>query len=111
MKVTITKIVLKSPFHFFKLSATALQILKQLKKTNYVDFKKTGFWTTHYTMTMWNTEKDMKDFANNGAHLEAMKISKQIASELSTITIDAEKLPDWKTAKDLLGSVKVIKFD
>jgi hypothetical protein len=73
MKATITSIVLKGPLKFFALSANALNIIKQLKATNHKDFKKRGIWTKHYTMTLWNNESDLKEFAKSGAHLEAMK--------------------------------------
>ena len=106
MKATITKIELRTPFHFFKLSLHALNILKQLKKSNYVDFKKTGIWTNHYTMTLWKNENDMNAFSRSGAHLQAMKESKKIAKRIKTVTIDVEKLPDWKKAKELLKSVE-----
>jgi hypothetical protein len=39
-----------------------------------------------------------------------MKKSKNIAKEIRTITIDADKLPDWKTALTLLEKGKVYKF-
>ncbi len=110
MKATITQITLKTPFHFFKLSLYALNILKQLKKTNYLKFKKTGIWTKHYTMTLWKSEEDIIEFSKNGAHLEAMKNSMKIAKNIKTITIDAEELPDWKTAKNMLKSVKGVSY-
>ncbi len=44
MKATITSIELKTPFKFFALSSYALKVAKQLKTTNYIDFKKRGFW-------------------------------------------------------------------
>lgn len=110
MKATITLIELKSPFKFFALSFSAMGIMKQLKTSNHLDFKNTGFWTKYYTMTLWKTEEDMKAFALSGAHLEAMKSSKKIAKEIRTITIDADKLPDWKTAKQMLTKGKVIKY-
>ncbi|MBW8243332.1 DUF3291 domain-containing protein [Muricauda oceani] len=110
MKATITSIELRGPFKFFALSATALKILKQLRATNYKDFKKKGVWTTHYTMTLWNTEEELKEFAHSGAHLEAMRNSGKIAKEIRTITIDAEELPDWAEAKKLLENAKVFKF-
>ena len=59
MKITITFIELKSPFKFFALSYSALSIAKQLKDTNCKGFKKKGFWTKHYTMTLWNNEEDL----------------------------------------------------
>lgn len=110
MKATITSIELRGPFKFFALSATALNILRQLRATNYKDFRKKGVWTTHYTMTLWNTEEELKEFARSGAHLEAMKNSGKIAKEIRTITIDAKELPDWSAAKKLLERGKVIKF-
>ncbi len=110
MKAVITSIELKDPLKFFALSASALKILKQLKTSNSVDFKKRGIWTKHYTMTLWNNEQEMKSFAMSGAHLEAMKTSKKIAKEIRTITIDVDKLPDWKTAISLLDNAKVMKF-
>jgi len=110
MKVTITSIELKGPFKFFALSANALNIIKQLKATKCKDFKKRGFWTTHYTMTLWNSESELKDFAKSGAHLEAMKKSKQIAKEIKTITIESDSLPSWKDALELLENAKVFKY-
>lgn len=110
MKATITSIELKSPLHFFALSANALRIMKQLKTTNYKAFKKRGFWTKHYTMTLWHNEDDLKEFARSGAHLEAMKKSKKMAREIRTITIESDKLPDWKEALELLNTAKAIRY-
>jgi hypothetical protein len=110
MKATITSIELKGPLKFFLLSRKALGIIKQLKTTDCKDFKKKGFWTTHYTMTLWNSEDELKYFAKSGAHLNAMKSSKQIAKEIRTITIDAERLPQWKEAIELLKQGKVYKY-
>lgn len=110
MKVTITSIELKNPFYFFTLSMISLKIVRQLKSTNCKKLKNTGFWTKHYTMTLWNNVEDMRSFATSGAHLEAMKGSKNISKEIRTITIDATKLPKWNEAKRLLDNGKVIKF-
>jgi hypothetical protein len=110
MKATITSIELKGPLKFFALSASAFGIIKQLKATNFKDFKKRGIWTKHYTMTLWNNENELKEFAKSGAHLEAMKKSKNIAKEIRTITIDADTLPSWDEAKKLLEKAKVFKY-
>lgn len=110
LKATITSIELKGPLNFFALSASALKIIKQLKATKCKEFKKKGIWTTHYTITLWNNEQELREFATSGAHLEAMKISKKIAKEIRTITIDADKLPDWKSAIALLENGKVYRF-
>ena len=110
MKVTITALELRSPWQFFALSLNAMRILKQMKTSGHLAFKKRGLWTKHYTMSLWPDEESMKQFARSGAHLEAMKNSAKIAKEIRTITIDADKLPDWKRAKELLKEAKVLRF-
>jgi hypothetical protein len=110
MKVTITSIELKNPFKFFVLSIISLKIVRQLKLTNCRKLKNTGFWTKHYTMTLWDNLGDMRTFATSGAHLKAMRRSKEISKEIRTITIDASELPKWNEAKELLNNGKVIRF-
>ncbi len=100
MYAIITLLELKSPWLFFKLSYLAMHIVLQLRKDkNCLAQKNTGFWTTHYTMTLWNSEAAMKAFARSGAHLEAMKQSGKLAKEIRILTIPAAKLPSWKEAK------------
>lgn len=110
MKATITSIELKGPLKFFALSSKALKIVRQLKTTNCTQFKKRGIWTKHYTMTLWNSEEELLEFARSGAHLEGMKASAQIAREIRTLTIDADKLPSWTEAKRMLEHGKVFRF-
>ena len=110
MKATITSIKLKGPFKFFLLSWKALHIIRQLRTTNCKAFKKRGIWTMHYTMTLWNSEEELRAFSESGAHLAAMKESKALAKEIRTITIDADKLPNWKEAKKLLEQGHVIRY-
>jgi hypothetical protein len=110
VKVTITSIELKGPFSFFLLSARALKIIRQLKGVDCLAFKKQGFWTMHYTMTLWRNDEELKQFAYSGAHLQAMRDSARIAREIRTITIDADALPAWKEAKALLKGGKVMRY-
>ncbi len=110
MKVTITSIELKGPFKFFALSAKAMGILKQLKSSECLDYKKQGIWTTHYTMSLWKNEQDLQLFARSGAHLKAMKESQSLAKRIITRTIDREQLPTWKEAKLLLKEGKCINY-
>ena len=111
MKATITSITLKGPLKFFALSVQALAVTKQLKATACKEFKKQGFWNTHYTMTLWNNETELHDFARSGAHLAAMKTSKNIAQEIRTFTYETDSLPNWKEAKALLQEkAKVMTF-
>ena len=86
-------------------------ILKQLKAGPSKGIKTTGIGLTHYTMSLWETEKDMHDFYKSGAHLEAMKKSKKIAREIRTLTLEADDFKDWKTAKTLLKEQgKILRF-
>lgn len=110
MKVTITSIKLKGPLKFFILSAQALNIMGQLKASNSKGFKKRGFWTSHYTMTLWENEASLKAFATSGAHLDAMKKSSEIAKEIRTYTYDADRLPPWSEAFKLLEKGKVLRY-
>jgi len=110
MKATITSMELKGPLKFFALSSMALSIVKQLRATNCKDFKKRGLWTKHYTMTLWNSESELKEFAHSGAHLDAMKKSRNIAKEIRILTIDTDTLPSWEEAKRLLENARVLTF-
>lgn len=103
MYITVTSIKLKHWWNFFKLSQYALAIVKQTKKEKgLIKFKKQGIGLLHYTLTAWESEEDLKRFARSGAHLEAMKISGSIASELGTYTYESRAIPNWKEAKILL---------
>lgn len=111
MLLTITSIELKSPLKFFSLSYNAMKILSQLKQFNCKGIKKYGVWTKHFTMTLWENETDMTNFARDGAHLAAMKKSQDMAKEIRTITIEADELIDWKEARKILSAEgKVLTF-
>lgn len=46
----------------------------------------------------------MKAFAyNSGAHMDSMSKTKAIASDLQTYTYQADKIPNWKVAKQMLA--------
>jgi len=111
MLLTITLIELKSPLKFFALSYKALGIVKQLKDAKHAGYKNTGLWTTHYTMTLWHNVEEMQAFVRSGAHLEAMKETVSLARELRTLTVEANAMPDWKTAKAMIArDGKVVQF-
>ena len=112
MIITITSLRLKTIWNFFGLANYALSIVKQMKnEKGLIKFKKRGAGFTHYTLSAWESEEDLKRFARTGAHLEAMKQSAKIASEIWTYTYKAGHIPDWKEAKKLLMEKgKSIKF-
>lgn len=103
MYITITSIELKHLFKFFGLAKYALDILKQIKnEQGFKAFRKTGIGKTHYTLTAWETEADLKRFARSGAHLNAMKVSALLAKSISTYTFQSDTIPNWKDAKVML---------
>src|SRR5690606_25086219 len=110
MKVTITSLELKGSSSFFLLSSRALKIIRQLKATDCLTFRKRGLWTKRYTMTLWKEEDVLKRFAKSGAHLQAMKEGARIAKEIRTLTIDADTLPSWSHAKRMLQEGKVMRY-
>lgn len=111
MILTITLIELRSPLLFFKLSAYHIKITKQAKNASCISIKSTGFWTSFYTMTLWESTEAMKNFARSGLHLEAMKLSSTIAREVRTLSIESNSLLSWNEAKEKLrSSGKILKY-
>lgn len=111
MKVTITSLTLKRWYLFFPFSWAAMKVVMQIKKSPAKQFLSNGLGLTHFTLSLWENEADLKSFARSGAHLEAMKKSARFASEIRTYTYDSDKLPEWETAKRLLATEgKSIKF-
>ncbi len=103
MYITITSILLRSPWQFFTLTNHGRKIMLQAKgTTGFVKMKNTGWWKLHLTMSHWETEAAIKQFARSGAHLDAMKQSAKLSTEIRIYTFESDTLPDWKQAKQLL---------
>ncbi|PCE64006.1 DUF3291 domain-containing protein [Sediminicola luteus] len=104
MILSITYIRLKSLWHFFELSRYALHSVRQLKKGPCKKYKSTGFGLHHYTMSLWESEEDLKEFATSGAHKKAMQKSAKIAKEIHVLSTphSLDKLPTWTEAKTAL---------
>lgn len=112
MVITVTSIKLKSVWYFFRLSAWGYKIQKQLRKEpGFIKMKNTGFGYDHYTLSVWQSENDLKRFARSGVHAEAMKQSRSLSTEIRTYTFTSDIIPGWPEAKDLLRSkAKVLQF-
>ncbi len=73
--------------------------------------KNTGFGYFHYTVSVWQSAEDAKAFAHSGAHLEAMKKAKSLASEVRICSFEGEKIPKWSEAKKLVQTQgRLIKY-
>lgn len=103
MIIVVTSLRLRKLHGFFKLSWNGFKITLQARKQpGFVRMKNTGFGYTHFTMSAWQTEEDAKAFAHSGPHLEAMKKSGQIATEIRVYKYPANQLPGWAEAKSLV---------
>lgn len=103
MVVTITALKLRSLWGFFRLSWHGLQIVRQMKQQQgFLEMKNTGFGYWHYTLSAWENEAAIKPFAHSGAHLQALKQSKRLATEIVIYTFECDQLPSWPQAKQLL---------
>ena len=112
MVVNVTSIRLRSWWKFFTLSYYAMHIVRQTKKQpGFIKMKNTGFGYDHYTMSVWKDEESLRNFARTGAHLEAMKKSSALATEIRTYNFSADTMPDWKEVRRVLNEKgKVFKY-
>lgn len=113
MFITVTSIKLRSVWLFFKLSLNGMHIVKQTRQEKgFIKMKNTGFGYMHYTLSAWESDEDIKRFAHSGAHKEAMKQTKQLATEIQIYTYQGIELPSWKEAKHLLNEKgKTLTFE
>ena len=103
MFVTITSLNLRHWWGFFKLSLWGLKISRQAKaEKGFIEMKNCGFGYLHFTLSAWESKADAKNFARSGAHLEAMKESGRLATEIKVYTYESEEIPDWANAKRML---------
>ena len=112
MVVNVTSIRLRSWWKFFALSYYAMQIVRQTRsQPGFIKMKNTGFGYDHYTMSVWKDEESLRKFARTGAHLDAMKKSKALATEIRTYNFSAESMPSWKEVRTILQTRgKVFKY-
>lgn len=112
MHIAITYVRLKKWWHYFPLTYRAMKITRQMRQEpGFIRMKNTGWGYLHYTMSAWENAEDLKRFARRGAHLDAMKRSSDIASEVGTYTYEGDRLPDWKTARArVLEQANITRF-
>ena len=103
MIINVTSIRLRSLWNFFALSYHGLLISRQARtEPGFIRIKNRGFGYDHYTLSVWESEAALRQFARTGAHLDAMKKSGQLATEIRTYSYAGEQLPSWKEVRALL---------
>ncbi|MDI1299699.1 DUF3291 domain-containing protein [Methylotenera sp.] len=76
--------------------------MKQLDEVDGLLFYKLSWF---HTLTGWRDVESMKQFRNNGAHLDAMKNKKKIGLAKS-VTWETKDEPSWDEAKRRLMGIK-----
>lgn len=112
MIVTVTSIRLRSLWKYFRLIRFSFKVTLQARKqSGFIRFKNTGWGYMHYTLTTWESITSMQQFARSGAHVKAMKASKELGTEIRTYTYESDAMPAWPEAKKLLHERgKVLTF-
>ncbi len=105
MIVSITRLHLRSVRSLPAFTRLTLQAHRQIHKTPGLlrtSYRKEGL-LTYWTLSIWESEEQLRTFRNNGAHLEAMKRSRQLADELQYIRFSTETVKlDWGMCKEKL---------
>ena len=63
-----------------------------------------GSLTKFYVISKWDSAESMKEFTYSGVHMDAIKLSKELAGEIRLLYFQTDESPDMKTAKKLLMS-------
>jgi hypothetical protein len=110
MIVVATYLKLRSPFKLARMIKHAVKIKQQLDETEVIVHKTSGFLTSQYTISVWNSHEEIDDFYRSGAHLEAMKEMANLAKEASTFRYESDHIPSWKEAKKQARKGKLLTF-
>lgn len=102
MYVSVTLLKLTNPLKVGTFVKFALAINQQISQANGVIKFKTGnkWLINNYTISVWKSKEDMIKFITSGAHKEAMKQSKQIASGLFSYGYETVEMPNYKEEID-----------
>ena len=107
MLIVATELHVKNFWRFFPFIRLAIRSNKQARQAPgclHV-WVGNGGWRVGYTLTAWQDREVMLAYRNSGAHKEAMKKTKSVASRIKTLVWEADAVPDWKEAKVKLDEV------
>lgn len=99
--VSITGLELKSFKHTIRFWWIAIRSMYQARSAKgNISADARTINGVHHTVSLWDDEKSMREFLVTGAHLEALKAFKHIATGKTFGYID-EKAPDWSEVHEL----------
>ncbi len=93
--ISITGLKLKSFFHSPRFWWLAIRSMRQaMQAPGNISASNRTINGIHHTLTVWDNEAAMRAYLVQGAHLQAMKAFRSIATG-KTIGFEAETPPDW----------------
>ncbi len=105
MLITLSAIRLRKLWYYFPLTYNAMFVVLQIRKQKgFILMKNTGFGYWHYTLSVWESEADMKAFSHTGRHKKAIQMGPKLATEVRLHTYRADKLPSWKEVREIMKS-------
>ena len=104
MYISVTRLHIKGkrilPSFYWYTVSSIIQV-KKAKGLIYSSYTKDDF-LTYWTLSVWENKDLMTIYRNNGNHLKAMKISRELADELEYTSWEANNVPNWKECKNRL---------
>lgn len=106
MYVSITHIELTSPAKFFQLAASVRKMVRMAEKHHAcLEVKTHGFWTHHYTLSLWESKDEMDTFFSKNDLGSAFKSRHHWVRQVRNYAYQDDVLPTLVEAKVLLPEI------
>ena len=99
--VSVTGLTLKTNLYYPRFMYHAVPSMIQAQKADGNLFAETKtIKGCHHTLTVWEDKTSMRKYMVSGAHVKAMKVTKEIAdlSNTKTYGYEADHVPTWEEA-------------
>lgn len=104
MYISVTRLKLRNIFQLFRLMKYSTEAFRQAiaaKGNLHAELKNQNF-RFFWTLTVWESKEDMQKYMRSDRHLAAMKRAPVIASSVDSYGYEAEVIPSWNEAMELL---------
>ncbi|CAJ1948371.1 unnamed protein product [Cylindrotheca closterium] len=104
--VSVTGLTLKTNLSYPRFMYHAVPSFTQARKAEGNVFAETrSIKGCHHTLTVWEDKKSMRKYMYSGAHIQAMKVTKEIAdlSNTKTYGYESDHVPTWQEAIEQWG--------
>ncbi|MEJ2212906.1 MAG: hypothetical protein P8Y20_02275 [Gammaproteobacteria bacterium] len=101
MYIYITGLDLQSPWKSLIFYSHAIpSLLKAASSRGNLSVEVKNFNGVKHTLSVWESEDDMKSFINSGSHKKAIEAFTRIAKD-KMFGYDAQEIPDWSQVHKL----------